>query len=242
MWQNVLWSGSRNNCQKFWNTKHTGCLLLSSSSHDAIAAVPLEEVTLQLIFRPQVQLTQSLILYPGFAAVRNLSIQLFETRILKAVHVEIVDVNAWSHKQEFWYWFLQYQGRYISCFEVSKLSSFHGLLGILSFRETLYHISQFWLFFPSFGAGLKLCTGCVLSCLFVFISSQVCRSDNGRLGLNVNAAETRRLEVEILRTLRGKLEFILKYLHYPERYRCALLARSIDASLFIYFGVDAFIC
>jgi hypothetical protein len=67
---------------------------LSSSSHDAIAAVPLEEVTLQLIFRPQVQLTQSLILYPGFAAVRNLSIQLFETRILKAVHVEIVDVNA----------------------------------------------------------------------------------------------------------------------------------------------------
>jgi hypothetical protein len=133
---------------------------------------------------------------------------------------------------------LQYQGRYISCFEVSKLSSFHGLLGILSFRETLYHISQFWLFFPSFGAGLKLCTGCVLSCLFVFISSQVCRSDNERLGLNVNAAETRRLEVEILRTLRGKLEFILKYLHYPERYRCALLARSIDASLFIYFGVD----
>jgi hypothetical protein len=79
--------------------------------------------------------------------VRNLDIQLFETRILTAVHAEIVDVNAWSHKQEFWYWFLQYQGRYISCFEVSKLSLFHGLLGILSFRETLYHISQFWLFF-----------------------------------------------------------------------------------------------
>jgi hypothetical protein len=51
-------------------------LILSSSSHDAIAAVPLEEVTLQLIFRPQVQLTQSLILYHGFAAVRNLRIQL----------------------------------------------------------------------------------------------------------------------------------------------------------------------
>jgi hypothetical protein len=71
-----------------------GCLLLSSSNHDAIAAVPLEEVTLQLNFRPQVQLTQSLILYHGFAAVRNLCIQLFETRILTVVHAEIVHVNA----------------------------------------------------------------------------------------------------------------------------------------------------
>jgi hypothetical protein len=40
--------------RNFETQKHTGCLLLSSSSHDAIAAAPLEEVTLQLIFRPQV--------------------------------------------------------------------------------------------------------------------------------------------------------------------------------------------
>ncbi len=39
----------------------------------------------------------------------------------------------------------------------------------------------------------------------MFISSQVCRSDNERLGLNVNAAEIRRLEVEILKTTTDEL-------------------------------------
>jgi hypothetical protein len=67
--------------------------------------------------------------------VRSLRIQLFETRNLTAVHAEIVDVNAWSRKQEFWYWFLQYCGRYISCFELlhKSQSSAHFMDCLVSF-------------------------------------------------------------------------------------------------------------
>lgn len=101
--------------------------------------------------------------------MRKLHIQLFETIISTPLHSEIVDVNAQSSKQEFWYWYLQYWGRYRS------QSWAHFLNCLVSFLQT--NQTPILIVFPSFGTCLKLHTRCVLSCVFVSISSRIHRPE-----------------------------------------------------------------